>query len=193
MVRIDNNELALMDRWMGEALVLSMEICDPPIHSNTLDAIISQGDTEWLCLLYSASSGSARDDTITIRLAGKGLDHWRGVVWDPGIVCQQCLHVCYDCLYLMALFRAVVIWVDDWAAWSLWTGTEFGYCRTITWALGYWGSINPPCDVDRLCDRNEWQIKALEVVVMPDGSDNNRFQRRVCVAGLRWGSFPREG
>ena len=31
---------------MGEALVLSMEICDPPIHSNTLDARISQGDTE---------------------------------------------------------------------------------------------------------------------------------------------------
>ena len=37
-VRMDNNELALMDRWMWEASVLSMEICDPPIHSNTLDA-----------------------------------------------------------------------------------------------------------------------------------------------------------
>ena len=39
---MDNNELALMDRRMGEASVLSMEICDP--HSNTLDARISQGD-----------------------------------------------------------------------------------------------------------------------------------------------------
>ena len=71
--------------------------------------------------------------------------------------------------------------VHDWAAWSLWTGTKSGYCRTITWELGHWGSINPPCDVDRLCDRNEWQIKALDVVVMPDGSDNNRFQRCTCV------------
>ena len=38
-VRMDNNELALMDRRMGEALVLSMEICDPPIHSNTCQDI----------------------------------------------------------------------------------------------------------------------------------------------------------
>ena len=41
IVRMDNNELALVDRRMGEASVLSMEICDPPIHSNTLDARIS--------------------------------------------------------------------------------------------------------------------------------------------------------
>ena len=74
IVRINNNDLALMDRWIGEVSVLSMEICDPLIHSNILDARISQGDTEWLCL-YSASSGHARDDTIAIRLNDKGLDH----------------------------------------------------------------------------------------------------------------------
>ena len=62
--------------------MLSLGICDPPIHSDTLDVGISHGDTEWLCLLYSASSGSAGDDTVAIRLDGKGLDHWRGVVWD---------------------------------------------------------------------------------------------------------------
>ena len=45
---MDNNELDLMDRRMGEASVLSMEICDLPIHSNTLDARILQDDTEWL-------------------------------------------------------------------------------------------------------------------------------------------------
>ena len=59
IVRIDENELALMDRWIGEVSVLSLEICNPPIHSDTLDLRISHGDTEWLCLLYSASSGSA--------------------------------------------------------------------------------------------------------------------------------------
>ena len=77
--------------------------------------------------------------------------------------------------------------VHDWDAWSLWTGTESGYCRTITWELGYLGSINPPCDVDRLCVRNEWQIKELEVVLMPDGSYNNRFQRCACVCGTSLG------
>ena len=138
MVRIDNNELALMDRQMGEASVLSMEICDPPIHSDTLDARISQGDTELLCL-YSASLGSTRDDTRAIIVYDKGLDHWRGVVWDPGIVGQQCLHVCYGCLYLMALFRAVMLLVHYWATWSSWTGTESGYCRTITWGNKIFG------------------------------------------------------
>ena len=64
------------------------------VHSNILDSRVSQGDTEWLCLLYSASSGNVRDDTIAIRLNDGGLDHWRGVVWDPGIVGQQCVHVC---------------------------------------------------------------------------------------------------
>ena len=126
---------------------------------------------------------------MAVRLDGKGLGHWRGVVWDPGIVGQQCLHMCYDCLCLMALFHKVMLLVHDWAAWSLWTETESGYCRTITWELGYLGSINPPCVVDRLCDRNEWQIKELEVVVMPDGSDNNRFQRCACVSGTTLGVF----
>ena len=110
---MDKNELALMDRRVDEASVLSMEICDPPIYSNTVDARISQGDTEWLCLLYSASSQSVRDDTIVIRLDGKGLDHWKGVVWDPGIVGQQCLHVCCDCLCLMALFRDMMLLAHD--------------------------------------------------------------------------------
>ena len=106
--RMDSNELALMDRRMGDVSVLSMEICDTPIHSDTLDVRISHGDTEWLCLLYSASSWSARDDTVAIRLDGKGLDHLRGVVWNPGIVGQQYLHVRYDCLCLMALFHDVI-------------------------------------------------------------------------------------
>ena len=67
-VRMDNNELAS---------VLSMEICDPPIHSNTFDARISQGDADWLCLLYSASSRSARDDTRAIRQGPGSLERSR--------------------------------------------------------------------------------------------------------------------
>ena len=42
-----------------------------------------------------------------VELDGQDLDHWRGVVWDPGIVCLQCWLVCSDC--------------HVWAEWSFWT------------------------------------------------------------------------
>ena len=51
------------------------------------------------------------------------------------------------------------------------------------WELGCLGSINPPCDVDRFCGRDEWQIKELEVVVTPGGGDDNGFQQCACVCG----------
>ena len=86
-------------------------------------------------MLYSASLRNARDVTRAISLDGKGLDHWKGIVWDPGIVGQQCLHVCCDCLCLMGLFRDMMLLAHDWAAWSLWAGNVSGYCRTITWEL----------------------------------------------------------
>ena len=38
--------------------------------------------------------GECEGGTIAIRLDGKGLDHWRGVVWGPGIVGQQCAYMC---------------------------------------------------------------------------------------------------
>ena len=72
--------------------------------------------------------------------------------------------------------------VHDWAAWSMWTGTETGYCRTITWELGYLGSINPPCDVDCFCGCDEWRIKGLEVDI--------RFQRYACMRGTSVGVIP---
>ena len=96
---------------------------------------------------------------MTTGLGGQSLDHWRGVIWDPGIVGQPCIRVCYDCLRLMALFRAVMLSVHDWAVCSVWTGTESGYCRTITWELGYLSSLHTPCDVDRGCTKMTQQIK----------------------------------
>ena len=121
IVRTDNNELALMDTRRGEASALDMDSCDPLFHSDTLNARISQGNTEWLCLLYSDGLESARDDFMAM-----AMDHWKGVVWDPYIVGQQCLHVCCDCLYLMALFRAMMLVVHDWAAWSYGLGLSPG-------------------------------------------------------------------
>ena len=87
---------------------------------------------------------------------------------------KRCLHVCCNCLCWIALFLDAMILVHDWAALFMWIGTQIGYCRTITWELGYMGSIHPSCDVDRFgCD--VWQIKELEVVVTPGGGDDIRF------------------
>ena len=135
IVQIDADELALMDRRIDEVSVLSLEICDPSVHSDALDIVISDGDTEWLCLLHFARSGNAWNNSVADRLGCRGLDHWRRVVWDPGIMGQQCLLVCYDCLCLMALFPDVMLLVHDWAALSMWTVTETGNCRIITWEL----------------------------------------------------------
>ena len=88
---------------------------------------------------------------------------------------RNCLHMCCDCLCLIALFRHAMVLVHDWAALFMWIGTEIGYCRTITWELGCLGSIHLPCDVDRFFGCDVWQIKELEVVVTPSGGNDIRF------------------
>ena len=77
----------------GEVSVLFMEICDPPIHSDTLDVRISYGDMEWLCLLYSASLGSAGANTVAIKLESKGLDHLEWSRLGPGY-CESTMPAC---------------------------------------------------------------------------------------------------
>ena len=138
------------------------------LHDNS-DMELLHGDTKWFCLLSSANAGGANDSDMTTGLGGQSLDHWRGVIWDPGIVGQQCLHVCYDC--------------HGWAEWSFWTETESGCCQTITWELGYLGGIDPPCDVDRVCGRDDWRIDEMVMVVTPGGSDDIQldFEMVVCM------------
>ena len=99
---------------------------------------------------------------------GRRLDHWCTVVWDPGIVGSRAQSVCYDCLCLMALFRAVMSLIHHWAEWSLWTGADAGYCRTITWEERYLPHLHPPCVVDRLCGYRTWQIKVPVFVIRLD-------------------------
>ena len=55
-----------------------------------------------LCLLRSSSSGNAGVYSAVNRLDWRGMDHWRGIVWDLGIMDKRCLHACYDCLCLIA-------------------------------------------------------------------------------------------
>ena len=62
--------------------------------------------------------------------------------------------------------------VHDWAEWSVWTGAVSGYCRTITWEVGYLPRLHLPC----VCDYMAWQIKGSVVVVMTDTDENNSPQ-----------------
>ena len=124
---------------MDEVSVLSWPICDPPIHVGDGDADLSHG--ERVCWLYPAGARRMNNGTVAIALDGQRLDHWRTVVWGPGIGGSQALSVNYNCLCLMALCRAVMSLVHEW---SVWTGTVSGYFRTITWEGGYLPRLRPP-------------------------------------------------
>ena len=178
------------DKQMDEVSVFSWPICNPLIHFEAGDVDLSHGDTERVCLLYPTGAGSVNNGTVAIALDGQRLNHWRSVVWDPGIVGSQGLSIYYDCLCFMALFRAVMSLVHDWAEWSVWTGTVSGYCRTFTWEVGYLPRLHPPRDVDRWCDYIAWQIKGPVLLIMADKDENNGPSgARV----HRWESFPRDG
>ena len=100
-----------------------------------------------MCLLYPVGAGNLKGESVD----SQRLDHRRTVIWDPGIVDSRVLSVCYDCLCLMALFRAVISLVHHWAEWSVWTGPDAWYCQTIAWEERYLPRLHPPCVVDRLC------------------------------------------
>ena len=111
---------------------------------------------------------------------GQCLDHWRGVAWNPGIVGQQHVVLCYDCLCLMALFRAMKLLIQDWAVWPVWTGMIPGDCQTIPCEEGWICGLIAPCDVGCLCAVMNQQIKGNPgdvVVVMTNRVEDNRLQR----------------
>ena len=189
--RLDNSGLELLDSRFGEFSVLSLAtgdtFCDmDDLEGDALcacarDVGILDSDEGWLCLLCSLRSGNSGDNSVAAGVNCQGLGHCRGIIWDPSPVGGQCLHVCCDCLCVIALFRNVMLLlVHDWAGFSAWTRTEIGYCRINTWEVGYLGSIYLPCDVDRFFGRDVWQIKGLEAVVMAGGDDVIRFLLCAC-------------
>ena len=98
---------------------LSLPMCNPQIQCGASNGTLLCADVAWLCLLSSANAGTVEDSAMSLGLGGQSLDHWRGVIWDPGIVGQQSIWICYDCLCLMALFQAMRLLVHDWAVWPV--------------------------------------------------------------------------
>ena len=174
------NRLVSRNNRMDEVSVLSWPGCDPLIRIDVANAALSHVGR--VCLLYPAGTRCLKGGSVAIALDGRRLDHWRTVAWDPGIVGSRALSACYDCLCLMALFRAVMSLVHHWAEWSVWTGIEAGYCRTITWEERYLPCSHPPCVVDRLCGRT-WQIKGPVFIIMLDKDGDNSPLRCACLRG----------
>ena len=116
------------------------------------------------------------------------LDHWRAVSWDPGIADSRALSVCYDCLCLMALFRAVMSLARYWAEEFVWTGPDEGYCRSIAWEERYLPRLHPPCVADRLCGYTT-EIKVPGVVLMLNRDRNNSARWCACMRGTSLGVF----
>ena len=79
-------DLISQDERTDEVSGLSWPMCDLRIIHGNSDMGLSHGDTKWFCLLSSADAGGANDSDMTTGLGGQSPDHWRGVVWDPGIV-----------------------------------------------------------------------------------------------------------
>ena len=157
-----------------------MPVCNLRVRSGASNMTLLREGMTRLCLLSSTDAGTEENGVMSMELGGQSLDHWLGVIWDPGIVGRQSICVCYDCLCLMALFRTMWLLVHDWAGWPVWTGIVSGYCRTITWEVGWLRRLITPCDVDRLCANMKLQIKEVQgdvVVEMTDRDNNNRLQR----------------
>ena len=86
----------------------------------------------------------------------------------------------------MALFWAVMSLVHHWAEWSVWTGTNAGYCQTITWEERYLPHLHPPCVVDRLCGYST-KIKVLVFVLMFARDRDIGPRRCACMCGTSLG------
>ena len=136
-----------------------------------------------LCLLYPDMCGGFTGFT-----RGIVLNHWHTVSWDPGIADSRVLSVCYDCLCLMALFRAVMSLARYWAEEFVWTGPDEGYCRSMAWEERYLPRLHPPCVVDRLCGYLT-EIKVLGFVLMLNRDRNNSARRCACMRGTSLGVF----
>ena len=100
-----------------------------------------------LCLLYP----DGVEDLQDLRdgyVDSQGLNHWHTVSWDPGVADSRVLSVCYDCLCLMALFRAVMSLAHDWV--------EVFVSKYLDWALCLvWTRTIAPDSV-RVCAELRW-------------------------------------
>ena len=140
-----------------------------------------------LCLLYPDSVEDLQDFRDGY-VDSQRLNHWHTVSWDLGIADSRVLSVCYDCLCLMALFRAVMSLARYWAEVFVWTGHDEWCCRSTGWEQRYLPQIYPPCVVDRLGGYLT-EIKEPGLVLVLSWDRNNSTRRCACMRGTWLGVF----
>ena len=140
----------------------------------------------WLCLLSSTDARARNIETNSLNLGGQSLNYWCEVIWNPGIVGQQDICVCYDCICLMVWFHDMVLLIHVWTSQPVWTGIIPGNCQTITWELCSLCRLITPCDVDCLCAKMNQQFRGVQgdvIVGMTNVVKDNGLKR--CVGGCR--------
>ena len=179
VLALNSEVVSVKERSVG-VWGLPLTVCNSRFRSGASDGTLLSEDMKWLCFLSSADEKTGEVGAMSMDLGGQSLDHWRGVACNPGIVGQQHVFLCYDCLCLMALFRAIGLLIQDWAIWPVWTGMIPGDCRTIPWEVGWIYGLITPCDVSCLCAVMNQRIKGIQgdvVVVMTDRVEDNRLRR----------------
>ena len=88
-------------------------------------------------------------DLRDVYVDSQGLNHWHTVSGDPGVADSRVLSVCYDCLCLMALFRAVMSLAHAWVEVFVWTGQDEGSCRSTDISTLCCGSVRWLSDGDQ--------------------------------------------
>ena len=138
-----------------------------------------------LCLLIFSSPGNAVNLPVVDGPNWRGLTHWRGIVWDPGIIGMPHLRLCCDCLCLIALFRDVSLFVRGQTDSSAWFQKDIGDWQTIACELGSLGRDHPSCYAALSLCLDVWQIKGLETVIEPRWANDILSLQCVSVRGIR--------
>ena len=103
-----------------------------------------------LCLLGRSGVENIRnrsEEYVDVR----GLSHRHTVSWDPGVADSRALALCYDCLYLISLFRTVMSLSYDWDEVFECIGHDEGYDRSPDGELRYLPRrLYSPLVVDRM-------------------------------------------
>ena len=65
---------------------LPLTVCNLQFRSGASNVTLLREGMTWLCLLSSADAKTGDNGAMSMELGGQSLDHWRGVIWNPGIV-----------------------------------------------------------------------------------------------------------
>ena len=90
---------------VAKSIVLEppLTVCNLWFRGGTRKVLEWSEDMTCVCFLSTVDSSGTHYRAELFELEDKSLDHRRGIRWDSGIINQQEMYICYDCLCLMVL------------------------------------------------------------------------------------------